>query len=146
MIDNKKTASGVATTESGSGNDITTDTMDYTKKEAKFQGNVVERYLLKGRENAIPGRDLTEMIGCGSKRYLQSLISIERQNGAMILSCQAGYFLPDDGEKGREEIQRFISQFRAMALNTLKILKTAKHALAIAEGQMELSAWQNDQE
>lgn len=144
MINNEKTASGVASTESGSGKSITIDRNDYTKNKAIKQG-IIEQYLLKGIENAIPGAELAKLIGCSSIRYLQKMISVERQNGSLILSCKYGYFLPAEGEKGREEIQCFVSYLRSMALNTLKILKTAKRALTVAEGQMELT-WQNDQE
>ena len=145
MNENKKAAFSVATTESGSGNEITIDNANYTKKTAKKQG-IVEQFLLKGSENAIPGAELMKLVGCCSIRYLQKMISIERQNGSLILASSEGYFLPADGEKGREEIQRFYAQFRSMALSTLKILKTARQALAIPEGQMEIDTWQNDLE
>ena len=145
MSENKKTAFSVATTESGSGKTITLDIADYSKKTAKKQGTV-EQFLIKGSENAISGPELAKLVGCGSIRYLQKMISIERQNGSLILASSEGYFLPADGEKGREEIQRFYAQFRSMAISTLKILKTARQALAIPEGQMEIDAWQNDLE
>ena len=145
MNEKRKTASGVATTESGSGKNLTDD-IDYSNKnQAKMQG-IVEQNLFKGAENAISGKDLVKIIGCNTTRRLQVLVSKERQNGALILSSEAGYFLPSDGIKGRDEIIRFIATYRSMALNTLKVLKSAKQALAITNGQMDIRTWQNYQE
>ena len=109
----KNTASGVAGTESGSGKYLTNDSSNFNRNQARKQG-LVERNLHKGAENAITGSDLVKIIGCRSTRYLQTMISIERKNGALILSSSNGYFLPDDGEKGREEIQQFVSKFRSL--------------------------------
>ena len=137
MNGKKKSAISVATTESGSGNNITKDIFDYSTKRMKEQG-IVEKYLKKGAENAISGKALVNMIGCRSTRQLQLLVSKERQHGALILSSEEGYYLPSDGMKGREELTRFIATYRSMALSTLKVLNAAKKALAIADGQIEV--------
>lgn len=144
MTGNKKSAFDVATTESGEGKMLTIDNYDFTRNQAKNQG-IVGKHLKKGAENAIQGKELAQLIGCRSTRRLQSLVSKERQDGFLILSSENGYFLPSDGVKGREEISRFIATYRSMALNTLKVLKTAKRALTVSYGQMDIKTWQADQ-
>ena len=144
MNGKKKTASGVAITESGSSKNLTLGESNFTKNQMKKQG-IVEKHLQKGAENAIQGKDLVKMIGCRSTRQLQTLVSKERQNGALILSSAEGYFLPSNGKKGREEINHFVATYRSMALNTLKVLKTAKRALSVADNQMGINTWQNGQ-
>lgn len=133
----KESAASVATTGSGDENHLLGDVAYYTKNQDINQG-IVSHYLQKGAENAILAKDLAKMIGISSIRFLQVVISRERQDGILILSSDKGYFLPDDGEKGREEIKRFVTTYRAMALSTLRILKTANRALRNAEGQYSL--------
>ena len=137
MSKKKESAASVATTGSGDGNHLLDDITNTTRTQAKNQ-EIVSNYLKKGAENAILAKDLAKMIGISSIRFLQVIISRERQEGILILSSDKGYFLPDDGEKGREEIKRFVTTYRAMALSTLRILKTANRALKNAEGQYSL--------
>lgn len=99
--------------------------------------------LPHGEANAIPSRQLVELVGASSVRELQSRIAGEREAGAMILStCKGGggYFKPSDGTEGRAEIERYIRTLLARALNTLRALSGAKAALAsdsALEGQID---------
>jgi len=90
--------------------------------------------LPKGEENAIKSAELARMAGVPTTRQLQQLVAEEREAGALILSTlKGGYFLPDDGEKGRMELAAYVRTLRARALNTLKVLKPANKALKAME-------------
>ena len=67
-------------------------------------------YLLPGQANAIPARQLADLMGIRSTRYLRNLVERERRNGAVILSSTDdlynGYYLPGSPE----EVDRYIAQ------------------------------------
>lgn len=89
-------------------------------------------FLFRGAENAISTQTLVRLTGCSSARQLQSRISAEREHGAVILSISTGgYFLPDDGIKGRREIMEYIATMEARAQNTLRAAESAKASLAL---------------
>ena len=92
-----------------------------------------------GERNAISTPDLLAATGCGSVRELQSRISEERAIGNLILSRGAGgYFRPSPGIEGKQEINRYVATLHARAVNTLRTLQTAKAALAVLDGQLDL--------
>lgn len=99
--------------------------------------------LPQGEQNAISSKSLAELVGTSSVRELQSVIARQREDGSLILStCRGGggYFRPSPGDKGRAEIDRYIATLRARALNTLRVLRSAKAAVASSEvaGQIDL--------
>lgn len=99
----------------------------------------IAELLPAGAENAVSSRSLAQMIGCSDVRQLQSMIAKERERGALILSTTTGgYFLPDVGEKGKQEIAAFVSALHARAINTLKAAAAARKALAVLDGQEAL--------
>lgn len=83
-------------------------------------------YLGKGRENAIPARQLADLMGIRSTRYLRLLIETERRNGAVILSSMSdlhnGYYLPAN----QDEVDRYIAQQSKRVKTTMDSLKSAK--------------------
>lgn len=116
-----------------------------------FQGNFitpqprkqgfVESLLLQGEENALPSSELVRLTGFRSVRELQNEIAHEREAGAVILStCRngGGYFLPSPGDAGKHEIAAFVATLQARALNTLRVLKTAREALESLDGQVSI--------
>lgn len=111
-----------------------------TKGDNKTQGRI-EKLLLHGEHNAIQTQTLVELTGLRSARQLQSEIERERLNGAMILSTVrrgGGYFLPDCGERGRQEINDYIRTLTARASNTFRTLRAAKRALKKLDGQQNI--------
>ena len=63
---------------------------------------MITEFLKTGKDNAVPSKVLAKMIGCRNVRDLQTLISQERQQGAVILSTSrngGGYYLPEDAEE-----------------------------------------------
>ena len=100
---------------------------NFNTVESRKQG-YVEGFLLHGAENAIPSTQLVRLTGLSSSRALQKLIEWERRNGALILSRDGsggGYYLPDEGEKGLQEIAEFVMTNRARAISTLRTIKAA---------------------
>ena len=92
-----------------------------------------------GERNAISTPALLAATGCGSVRELQSRISEERARGNLILSRGAGgYFRPSPGLEGKQEINRYMATLHARAISTLQTLQTAKAALAVLDGQIDI--------
>ena len=92
--------------------------------------------LPRGEINAISTRDLLELAGYTQPRKLQAQIESERLAGAMILStARGGYFLPSDGEAGRDELLRYERTLRSRAVNTLRTLRPVRRALRDCYGQ-----------
>lgn len=92
-----------------------------------------------GERNAISTPALLAATGCGSVRELQSRISEERARGNLILSRGAGgYFRPSPGLEGKQEINRYMATLHARAVSTLRTLQTAKAALAVLDGQIDI--------
>lgn len=114
---------------------------DYSIDSNSTQG--IFDLLPQGETNAIPSKELAALVGAPSVRELQSMIAQERENGALILStCRGGggYFRPSPGNEGRAEIEKYIRTLRARALNTLRVLRSAKAAVATSElaGQIDM--------
>lgn len=108
---------------------------DLITKKAASQG-MIASILPHGKENAISAKKLCEMSGIETTRQLQKRIAAERKDGALILSsASGGYFLPSDGEQGREEIIEYVATLCARAINTLRTLRPAKQALSVLAGQ-----------
>ena len=101
--------------------------------------------LLPGAENAISTPELQRITGL-DVRSIRSQVSRERASGALILSSSSGgYYLPAEGEKGRNELQRFIGMILSKALNTLKAAEAARNALRVLSGQQFLEGLEDEQ-
>lgn len=144
MNEKEKSRPGAATPERDKNEGVKAENMtstfsnDDTIIREKHQGPV-SVFLKKGAENALSTTELVQLVGCSTPRRLQMLIAFERDGGELILSSTSGgYFLPDDGEKGIQEIQRFVYQLRARAINTLRAAAAAKRQLRVLEGQVEI--------
>ena len=101
----------------------------------------IEALLRHGEKNAIATQDLVKLAEARTARDLQSDIEQERIAGALILSKGGhggGYFLPAEGEAGRQEIAAFIRTLNARAVSTQRTLKAARRALASLDGQGQI--------
>ena len=146
MKENKKARSGAATPKQA--NETRAPRQDthisyHNNSIISLQNqHFIESLLSVGKENAISTTELMQLSGIKSARQLQKQISSERDSGAFILSSTTGgYYLPDSGEKGRQEIKEYVKTLRARALNTLKVLKGVKATLDICEGQGTLEEY-----
>ena len=92
-----------------------------------------------GLDNAIPTKDLVQMLGLQSDRELRKMVERERAAGAVILSdCRrGGYYLSDDPE----ELLRFTRTLQSRAKNTAKAAQSAQRALDAAAGQEVIGGW-----
>lgn len=92
--------------------------------------------LCYGKGNAIPSKQLAELLGFRSVRDLQKRIEFERAHGAVILSdpCGAGYYLSDDPA----ELDRFTRTLNARARNTIRAAESAQRALDEVTGQTRI--------
>ena len=118
-------------------NQAVTLQVDNTMQSGRVQG-LFERILPKGAENAVSTPGLLKVLGLSDQRVIRKLISEERAAGAVILSNGNGYFLPDEGEKGRQEAAAFIATVKAKGKNTLRAARSAEDYLQTLPGQMEM--------
>ena len=69
---------------------------------------MVYKYLFKGKENAIPGKKLVELLGLKDLRELTQIIERERKDGRPICAStdanSPGYYLAD----GPDELWEYI--------------------------------------
>lgn len=102
---------------------------------------LIEGLLPFGRDNAVTTQELMRLTGCRTARELQQRIAHERERGAIICSGSGkGYWRPKD----RQEIEQFIKTMKARALNTLKVIRGARQALKVPEGQQSIGGSEND--
>jgi hypothetical protein len=99
----------------------------------------VAQYLQKGAENAIKAPELAQKMGLKPGANLRFLIEADRAQNALILSSGNGYFLPADGEKGREEMERFAAEIDKRARSTFMASKGVRKELGIPDGQLFMS-------
>lgn len=139
MREKEKAAPDVASIESGVGNQASGQALNlpecqYTTEANEPQG--IAQVLPCGAENAISSEALIVSCGISNIRQLRKIVAAERDAGALILSnTSGGYFLPSEGEKGREEMRHFVNTVRSKALNLLKAARPARNALRVLEGQ-----------
>lgn len=142
MTAKEKAAFDDANIESGVGNQTSGQALSVPNSQcttASAKAQVVVPSLRKGTEDAVSTNELLDHTGCSCVRNLRALVAEERAKGAIILTTSTGgYFLPADGEQGREEMARFVSMMCAKALNTLKAAKPAQAALRVLNGQEEI--------
>lgn len=113
---------------------------DSTISSGTAQG-FFQSILPKGAENAIKTAELCRMMGIKDARALRKLISDERALGAVILSGDNGYFLPDDGAKGRREAAAFIATVTAKGASTIRAVRSAQAFLDGLPGQIEIGGY-----
>ena len=122
---NKKKAARSAATHNGqrlNHDDIITN--------GSAQQGFVASILPHGEANAVKSRDLQKMIGLSDTRTLRLMIERERIAGAVILSSDAGYFLPSDNAlEAAQELKRYIAVSDARCKTNRLAVKSAKSSL-----------------
>ena len=94
-----------------------------------------------GKDNAVTTQELMRLTGCRTARELQQRIAYEREHGAIICSGSGrGYCRPKD----RQEIQLYLKCKKSRALNTLKVIRSARQVLKVPEGQQSIEGSEND--
>lgn len=87
----------------------------------------ITEYLPKSREAAISRKSLCEATGL-TDRLVRELIEKARQDGAMILSADKGYYISED----LDEIEHFYRREDRRARSIHYRLKTARRILKAA--------------
>ena len=142
MVKKQKAASDVATIESGM------DDLYSLRREENAHGNCIigagagqgpiSRLLMHGAENAQHKREIMELAGITSERQFLKLVEAERKRGTLILSTRehgGGWFLPDEGTKGRAEIERHRATLVSQAVSMLRTAEAERMALNVLQGQ-----------
>lgn len=109
----------------------------YISQEQIAQAKVA-RYLGRGEGNALRAADLCNRVGYRSTRTLRAAIARERRAGIPILSSNAGYFLPDAGEKGQREAAAFCRSLRSSAVNVFRAASAAWKYLGVLPEQIAM--------
>lgn len=109
----------------------------YISQEQIAQAKVA-RYLGHGEGNALRAADLCNRVGYRSTRTLRAAIARERRAGIPILSSNAGYFLPDAGEKGQREAAAFCRSLRSSAVNVFRAASAAWKYLGVLPEQIAM--------
>ena len=69
-----------------------------------------------------------------SERHLRGVVADARKHGALILSCEAGYFLPDmSTETGRADFLHYIRTMKARARHSWACAYVAEKVLTSEE-------------
>ena len=142
MSEKRKAAPDVEAIENGAGNQTSGQApnipeLQYSTEDREPQG--IAQVLPCGAENAISSEALIAACGISNIRQLRKIVAAERDAGALILSnTSGGYFLPSEGEKGREEMRHFVNTVRSKALNLLKAARPARNTLRVLDGQLKL--------
>ncbi len=88
------------------------------------------RFIPTGSENAILGRELARLTHL-SVRTVKNKIKSFRRKGVLILSqSSGGYFYPSEGEKGREEAERYIKMMKRQIQERLDTIALTEDWLA----------------
>lgn len=109
----------------------------YISQEQIAQAKVAQ-YLGHGEGNALRAADLCNRVGYRSTRTLRAAIARERRAGIPILSSNAGYFLPDAGEKGQREAAAFCRSLRSSAVNVFRAASAAWKYLGVLPEQIAM--------
>ena len=99
----------------------------------------IEPLLPLGKENAISTKRLMEALTL-SERELRARVAYERNQGAIICSCNQGYFKPAD----KEELREFYKGLQKQAISIFKALRSTRKALEETDGQQELEVEQKE--
>lgn len=90
----------------------------------------IESLLEHGEENGIKSYALCKLAGIKETSELRKEIDRERKDGALILSSQHGYYLPNTNEiEAEEEIEKFVNRFDSIMRNNRMNVKAAKAEL-----------------
>ena len=98
---------------------------EFTTKQKEYLG-----FIPTGSGNAILARDLASLMQL-SVRVIKRRIKALRAKGVLILSqSTGGYFFPSEGDKGREEAERYIKMMKRQIQERLDTIALTEDWLA----------------
>ena len=95
-----------------------------------------------GKNNGIKAETLVTLFGLKSERDLRHLIQQEREQGALIVSDNNGYYRPQT----QGELIECVRRYTAMAKAIYAIAKLARKHLESCEGQISMFDIQDSEE
>lgn len=99
-------------------------------------------FLPLGKDNGVKAETLIALFGLKSDRDLRHLVQQEREQGALIVSGNNGYYRPES----KAELIECVRRYTAMAKHIYAIAKLARKHLESCEGQISMFDIQDSEE
>ena len=135
MSEHKNTPTGAAIVDEGKAETAARQAAisenHFTTTATGSQAGKISHLLLHGEENAVPGPELARMAGV-NPRVLRLMVDAERLDRP-ICASDRGYFLPDGGNKGIQELRRFVKRQDSRCAANRKVTRSARIALQALE-------------
>ena len=142
MIENKKSLAGAATPNQAEETTATTNDQKFsqsndTTERGTRQGGTLFKILPSGKENAVPGWKLVEILGLKDLRDLTQLVERERRDGSPICAstgAEKGYYLAD----GPEELEDYLRSLNRRVKNINRTVVHLEDTLSNMTGQQRI--------
>ena len=142
MSEQRKTRSSAATPERAEETAATTNDQKFsqsndTTERGQRQGGTLFKILPSGKENAVPGWKLVEILGLKDLRDLTQLVERERRDGSPICAstgAEKGYYLAD----GPEELEDYLQSPNRRVKNINRTVVHLEDTLSNMTGQQRI--------
>ena len=142
MSEQRKTRSSAATPERAEETAATTNDQKFsqsndTTERGQRQGGTLFKILPSGKENAVPGWKLVEILGLKDLRDLTQLVERERRDGSPICAstgAEKGYYLAD----GPEELEDHLQSLNRRVKNINRTVVHLEDTLSNMTGQQRI--------
>ncbi len=142
MSEQRKTRSSAATPERAEETAATTNDQKFsqsndTTERGQRQGGTLFKILPSGKENAVPGWKLVEILGLKDLRDLTQLVERERRDGSPICAstgAEKGYYLAD----GPEELEDYLRSLNRRVKNINRTVVHLEDTLSNMTGQQRI--------
>ena len=142
VSEQRKTRSSAATPERAEETAATTNDQKFsqsndTTERGQRQGGTLFKILPSGKENAVPGWKLVEILGLKDLRDLTQLVERERRDGSPICAstgAEKGYYLAD----GPEELEDYLQSLNRRVKNINRTVVHLEDTLSNMTGQQRI--------
>ena len=142
MSEQRKTRSSAATPERAEETAATTNDQKFsqsndTTERGQRQGGTLFKILPSGKENAVPGWKLVEILGLKDLRDLTQLVERERRDGSPICAstgAEKGYYSAD----GPEELEDYLQSLNRRVKNINRTVVHLEDTLSNMTGQQRI--------
>lgn len=142
MSEQRKTRSSAATPERAEETAATINDQKFsqsndTTERDQRQGGTLFKILPSGKENAVPGWKLVEILGLKDLRDLTQLVERERRDGSPICAstgAEKGYYLAD----GPEELEDYLKSLNRRVKNINRTVVHLEDTLSNMTGQQRI--------
>ena len=142
MSGKKKARPSAATPERAEETAATTNDQKFsqsndTTERGQRQGGTLFKILPSGKENAVPGWKLVEILGLKDLRDLTQLVERERRDGSPICAstgAEKGYYLAD----GPEELEDYLRSLNRRVKNINRTVVHLEDTLSNMTGQQRI--------